>query len=100
MQHAGLFSPEELSYCRQNALSMTYHLDQARQASSDPLEDPTISFAHVRATLPYQILSVSPNLIISRRRSGRTIAHSSSLAARSSSRCSYITKVESSALRR
>src|ERR1700753_2108967 len=54
----------------------------------------------VRATLPYQILSVSLNLIISRRRSGRTIAHSSSLAARSSGRCSYITKVESSALRR
>ena len=50
MQHAGLFSPEELSYCRQNALSMTYHLDQARQASSDPLEDPTISFAHTVRT--------------------------------------------------
>src|SRR6201992_3883722 len=53
--------------------------------------------ATVRATLPYQILSVSLNLKISRRRSGRTIAHSSSLAARSSGRCSYITKVESSA---
>ena len=54
----------------------------------------------VRATLPYQILSVSLNLKISRKRSGRTIAHSSSLAARSSGRCSYITKVESSAQRR
>src|ERR1700753_50621 len=53
--------------------------------------------ARVRATLPYQILSVSLNLIISRRRSGCRIAHSSSLAAHSSSRCSYITKVESSA---
>src|ERR1700753_3191302 len=51
----------------------------------------------VRATLPYQILSVSLNLKISRRRSGCTIAHSSSLAARSSGRCSYIMKVESSA---
>ena len=52
---------------------------------------------NVRATLPYQILSVSLNLEISRQRSGRTIAHSSSLAARSSGRCTYITKVELSA---
>src|SRR6201992_244606 len=50
-----------------------------------------LRLVHVRATLPYQILSVSLNLKISRRRSGCTIAHSSSLAAGSSGRCSYIT---------
>jgi hypothetical protein len=29
---------------------MTFHLDQARQASSDPLEDPVILFAHTPRT--------------------------------------------------
>src|ERR1700755_301457 len=60
------------------------------------LKDPN-DLGCVRATLPYQILSVSLNLKISRKRSGCTIAHSSSLAAHSSGRCSYYTKVESSA---
>jgi hypothetical protein len=78
----------------------TGYLGHRPQCGIRGVEQRHVLEVSVRATLPYQILSVSLNLIISRRRSGRTIAHSSSLAARSSGRCSYITKVESSAQRR
>ena len=37
---------ETISCCWQNALSMTFHLDQGRQASSNPLEDQAIQFVH------------------------------------------------------
>jgi hypothetical protein len=65
MQHSQLFSPEELSYSRQNALSMTYHLDQARRASSDPLEDPAIQFSRTVRTgrRGRPRVEVQPNLL-------------------------------------
>ena len=50
---------------------MTFHLDQAQQASSDPLEDPPIQFVHTvktgrpgqpRVTIELNLLSMALTL--------------------------------------